>query len=523
MKIEKMPVRSGMLKFEKNVQITLDEDMNVPDTRPDMEKIVESRGDLHIDEVEVMDDRVRIKGCLLVEILYISNEKNQRISTMEHEFPLEEYMNAEGAKSTDHARVSSDIEDLSVTIINSRKCGVRSVLFFHVRISEMKFIDCTTGVDHADKVQCLYENLPITEVVMNKKDVQRIRAEISLPAGKPNIRDVLWNSMRLQDVDVRMMDGKLAIRGELFLFVMYESEDRQDPVQYYDWDIPFNNELECPDSREDLIGSISVNLGNHQTVIKPDSDGELRNLELEAVMELDILACRELEQPVLKDMYANNRHINLKTKKMHFENLVFQNNAKTKVNHRIASPGEKSRLMQILNVEGSIRIEESRVVSGGIHTQGVIFSRILFIAGEDGSPVQSREVVIPFEYLVETQIPMDNVRCEIRGVLEQIGGYVVDGNEMEIRAVAGIYVAGYALNELEMIDEAEEIPLREEDIANIPSVTGYVVKTGDTLWMIAKRFGTTIDKVKQYNENVSEPLETGRKLLLLKEMDSLIG
>lgn len=44
MKVEKKAVRSGILKLEKNVQITLDEDMNVPDTRPDVEKIIESRG-----------------------------------------------------------------------------------------------------------------------------------------------------------------------------------------------------------------------------------------------------------------------------------------------------------------------------------------------------------------------------------------------------------------------------------------------------------------------------------------------
>ena len=57
MKVEKKAVRSGILKLEKNVQITLDEDMNVPDTRPDVEKIIESRGEVHIDEIEVLTDR----------------------------------------------------------------------------------------------------------------------------------------------------------------------------------------------------------------------------------------------------------------------------------------------------------------------------------------------------------------------------------------------------------------------------------------------------------------------------------
>ena len=43
MKVEKKAVRSGILKLEKNVQITLDEDMNVPDTRPDVENREQGR------------------------------------------------------------------------------------------------------------------------------------------------------------------------------------------------------------------------------------------------------------------------------------------------------------------------------------------------------------------------------------------------------------------------------------------------------------------------------------------------
>ena len=121
MKIEKKTVQSGILKLEKNVQITIDQDMNVPDTKPDVEKIVESRGEVHIDEVEIMTDRIRIRGMFFVQLLYLSAEKEQKISCMEHEFALEEFMNVEGAQPTDTARVMVDLEDLTVSVINSRK------------------------------------------------------------------------------------------------------------------------------------------------------------------------------------------------------------------------------------------------------------------------------------------------------------------------------------------------------------------------------------------------------------------
>ena len=174
MKVEKKAVRSGILKLEKNVQITLDEDMNVPDTRPDVEKIIESRGEVHIDEIEVLTDRMRLRGNFLVQILYLSTDKEQQISCMEHEFSIEEFMNVESAESSDIAKVTADLEDLTISIINSRKCGVRSVIYFHIAISNDLW-SVMTGIEKKENVQCLYESPSMTEIIMNKKIFRGLR------------------------------------------------------------------------------------------------------------------------------------------------------------------------------------------------------------------------------------------------------------------------------------------------------------------------------------------------------------
>lgn len=178
---------------------------------------------------------MRLRGEFLVQILYLSTDKEQQISCMEHEFSIEEFMNVESAESSDIAKVTADLEDLTISIINSRKCGVRSVIFSSIAISEMKFVECTTGIEKKENVQCLYESPSMTEIIMNKKDIQRIKASVSLPAGKPNIKEILWNSMQLRDVDIRMMENKLSIRGSLFLFILYQAEEGSESLQYYDW------------------------------------------------------------------------------------------------------------------------------------------------------------------------------------------------------------------------------------------------------------------------------------------------
>ena len=46
-------------KAKKQMQITIDQDCNVADTKPDVEKMIQTRGIVKIQETEMMVDRVR--------------------------------------------------------------------------------------------------------------------------------------------------------------------------------------------------------------------------------------------------------------------------------------------------------------------------------------------------------------------------------------------------------------------------------------------------------------------------------
>lgn len=72
-------------------------------------------------------------------------------------------------------------------------------------------------------------------------------------------------------------------------------------------------------------------------------------------------------------------------------------------------------------------------------------------------------------------------------------------------------------DETKNYDGHERRSTRLRKDTKIPGIVGYVVKEGDTLWSIAKTYFTTVESIREQNEEVSE-IKPGDKLLIVKEI-----
>ena len=68
-----------------------------------------------------------------------------------------------------------------------------------------------------------------------------------------------------------------------------------------------------------------------------------------------------------------------------------------------------------------------------------------------------------------------------------------------------------------VVMDYEEKEYDMEKIANMPGIVGYICKSGDTLWSIAKKFYTSVDCIKNINEITDNP-KAGQMLIIVKQM-----
>lgn len=83
---------------------------------------------------------------------------------------------------------------------------------------------------------------------------------------------------------------------------------------------------------------------------------------------------------------------------------------------------------------------------------------------------------------------------------------------------------GISLSELMAINDIESDNLSIGQMLKVPSglslVNTYIVSQGDTLYSIAKKFDTTVNKIKEVNNFSSNMLSVGQKLIIPKEEDT---
>lgn len=515
MQLVKKEIRTNNHKTSKHVQLTIDEDFNVSDSKQDIDKIIISQGQVVIDDTEPMVDRIRVKGHVSYKILYSVAKAEGELDSMGGSVPFEETINVDELLPSYDTSVSCDMEDLNISMIHSRKIAVKGLIQMKIDVTEQDVIEGAESIENGENIQCMYKKVPYTRTVADQKDVFRVRELISIPQSKPNIRNLIWHSVTVNEVETKPLDNKIDIRGELEVFLIYRAEEQM-PLQYLNLDIPFSGEVDCVGSMEGMTADIGVMLGETQLVVEPDEDGEERVLNLEANLELEIRIYQEEELDLLGDMFSTTACINVETESFDYESLLTRNNAKTRIVERLKRKENQAGILQVCYVEGNVKVDDTRTTEEGIVVDGAVEVRIIYIAEDDTRPMNSLTGFLPFTYLVEAKDMSPDTIYHIRPTLEQISSIMLGSDEVEIKAVVNLSIIAFARKKCKTITDMSVSDIDYEKMNQLAGIIGYMVQEEDTLWNIAKRYYTSIDTIRKVNQLERDDLTVGQKLLIVK-------
>jgi hypothetical protein len=518
MELRREEIQMMHVKSRATSQVTFDVDYNVPDVKPDVGRMIQNKGEVRMDEVRVNDGQTFLRGSLNVELLYVAEEEG-KICSLSARLPLEETMNLTGLVSGDKVCLKWEIEDLSLHLIHSRKLNIKAIVTFYAVVDELAGVRLPVEVDDPE-VSVKKKQMQLLSLAVHKKDTFRAKEDIVLTSNKPNISRMIWNDLEVRGTDLRPEENVIRVKGEIFAFILYEGDDEADPLQWLEYSIPFNGEVECGGCRAEMIPNIELSVVNQGVEVKPDADGEERVFSVDVVLELDMKLYQEEEHQVLLDVYTPLRQCIPHGKNTMLESLLVRNFSRCRLSDRIPVRETSGKILQLCHSRGSVKVDQTTIVENGIQVEGIVRMKILYITGDDAMPFYSMDAMLPFNHVVEARGIRPDCVYYLRTDLEQLSTTMLDGNEIEVKAAVSLNVLVLNCLEERIIERVEEQPLDMETIRTMPGITVYIVKSGDTLWDIAKGFYTTVEEICALNELEETQVRPGQPLLLVKKMEA---
>lgn len=499
-------------------QITLDDDYNVPDYRPDIVKVLKEKGELRFDEVKAGSGAVWVKGSLVFRVLYRSDRENGKISSLRGEIPFQEKLNMDGLSEYEPVRASGDIEDITIGVINSRKLSVRAVVVLKAVAEAEVDEELTTQADDAAEYEQNIGRQDVLRLLVAAKDICRQKSEIVLPSSKPNVREILWKSIEFRNVESFLKEGKAGVTGELLVSVLYSEEEEGERLQWYETTVPLSCGTDCEEDGNECIYRIRAVPVSMELEVKPDYDGEERILVLEIALDMDIRVWCEETLELLWDIYSLGKNVIPVRRDRRLDRLLVKNYAKCRLSEQMELPESQEKILQICACEGNVCLEKKEMTSNGVQAEGTVIVELLYITTDDNMPVGTIREIYPFSQLIEVPDISAGTRVELDCGLEQLSAVMLDQEHIEIKAVIHLDLLAFEERPFSNIEEISEEPLDMEELKNRPGLVGYIARAGDDLWTIAKENHTTIQSIMATNQLERQTLAQGDKILIVKQV-----
>lgn len=509
----KKSVRLNCIGRKLTDQFTIDEDINVPDAKADIEKIILSEGHIRLEDIRPVENYVRVSGKLVYQILYVS-EDTQRLSSLQGKLPLEEMIYTE-EEEKEAILLKSYITELTASAVHSRKLSLKALIELTLISQEEKEQELTLDAKDSDPLYKKYESRQILKLHSSKKDTYRIKEEMRLAGTKENIGTLLWTEVSQRKLDTRLEADGLSLRGELQVFCLYESQDGK--TDFAEQTVPYEGRIDCGGADGSMYHHFYAELTDENIDVRMDEDGEMRIFGVEATLELRLSIYEEEDTKLLKDVYSLSKVCVPDFQEITMESLIMQNHSKYKLSEQLSLPELKDSMLQICHSGGYLEIEHTEIVPEGILAEGMLNICFLYIKADDKAPFDVWQGIVPFSYIIESNEIDKGMRYDITDTLEQVSVGLWGSGEVEVKAALAFHTFLRRPFKIFNITDIKTEPLDIEGLEKAPGIVGYTVKENDGLWDLAKRYHTTEEGIREVNHLEGKELKAGDKLLIFKE------
>jgi len=514
-------VKVNKVVNDKTTQIIVENDIIVPDTKPDVAQILSAEAEVYTTGVEIdaKDENTLVKGIIRYKILYKPEDSDTSIKSINTGIPFSHKMDTPGMVEGVRSIIKWIPEHVECTISNGRKINVKSILQLnrtviiedeHVLVSDLR---------DNESAQILRDSMDITRYIGSNESVYTVSDSLEIPAGSPPIREILRNDVKIVNKDFSISEDRVTVSGELNITTLYLGDDNDLSVRFIEHSIPFSQTVEMRGITEEASCEVDYEVRDYNFELEEDSDGEYRILKGDIEICANVWANEKINIDYLVDAYGLRSQLNIEKGKIVFDDRIFAGNSQIITKEIVSIGDDNPEIDEILNVYSIPVLSDYRILEDKIELEGFVTSNINYFSNDNAQGLSCYRATIPINHIVEIKGIKPNMNCKPELFIEYINYSLISSKDVEIKLVLNVDCKVYNTVERDIIEKITEEPLDENARSDRrPSIVMYFVQPEDTYWEIAKRYRTTINEIQRVNGLSDEDaIEPGMQILITRK------
>ncbi len=473
----------------KSISKKLDWDVNVPDSKRDVLKILSSFTECSISDYSFQKDCCNIKLEAISRILYIPEDaSSENICTIETKENFSVKVDIPSDLAWEYEDIHIKCLNEPCVLINSRKLGVR--LSANIIIELYKNTEAA-NLQENDGIVLLKNDFNSTCIHCIKNEKISISPAFSLPSGKPAICEVLKLCVKLMDKELKPITNKAVFKGNIHAELLYISDIST--IETVLFETPFTEIIDMNgiDDSMQLMYSADVKKACCELILGEDNFG--KGVNISGVIDLRIKACTTGKAQYVVDAYSPMYEEGLSKRTV--SSICFSDVFTDTVSLKEVLEFEDTVISEVYSVWTDVVTRSAEVENGRIMISASLCCKVLYRT-QSGMRCETKN--INFEHAQNIDCDTDYESIDIMCEPENLSFVIAGNNMLEIRC--NVKLSSYLSSQKE-ITAITSINLNKETPKklNRAPVVAYFPQNDETLFAVAKKYSSTPDRIKELN------------------------
>ncbi len=493
----------------ENISKWIEQDIIVPDTKPDAIKIVNVTVTPYVDDVEVIKDKIKVSGSINYFIIYQVDEPNLNNRGLFCSYDYSEVLDIKDVDSNMEYEINPICKNTIYSLPNERKISVKSEILFKVKVNKIAQVPLINKFDTESNIECKMCKSEFCNIIQNKKSIIASKEDFMLPKEAEDFYELLNVETRIVNTEFKESYNKIMIKGDLDIKMIYLSESQEENVKKINYTLPFSSMIELENINENSRFDIKYAIQNFDIRLNPDIT-TTKTMNVDYRIEVNVKMYENEEVEYVEDFYSQDKELRFNS------NNIFA----------VKKSMNLSKTIDVKENVTNIVPENTKLVDYKLDTSNInatLSNNLVKLEGQakvilllqDMSNFNLETKVV--ELMISENFNIENMPSSENYYIDIVGkniNIVQSGQDLEIKIQLKIDTN---IEDISNLNIVEDIIDEDLDITNLDSINIYVVKSGDTLWSIAKKYKTSVEKIIKTNEIVEpDVIDIGQKILVIR-------